>query len=126
MSLTDVETKVENELSVATKRTPWLHKLVTKQNLLIAGASLIVLVTVITSIALYQRHKNVEAAQAAAIRQDAITAERARLQEVAILKTQISTLQAQKKASCDYLALKARTKPTAGYVIVPTVSGCQQ
>lgn len=115
---------VTREVSSRTKRFPKLHKFVNKRNLLIAASSLIVLAILSVGIALYQRQQNIEAARAAAVRQDAVRVEQARAAEINSLKARIATLEAQKQAACSNYQALSTARATRSLVVVPNAVGC--
>lgn len=118
--LNHVADQVTETVSSKTKRFPAIHKFVNKRNVLIFGASLIVLVILSVGIALYQNHQNVEAARAYAARQDAIKAEQVRITEINGLKARIATLESQKGSLCSNYQALSTARATRSYVVLPT------
>lgn len=96
-------------------------KVPSKRTLLIATCGLLILAVFSTSIALYQRSQNVKATQVAAARADEAKAEKQRQADIKTLKDQLQTAETKRKGACEYIAVKAKTKPTASYVVVPNV-----
>jgi sensor c-di-GMP phosphodiesterase-like protein len=93
-----------------------------KRTLLIVTASCLILVLFGTSVALYQRHQeNVSKAHAATLATEA-KAEQARTARENATKAQLTQSETYRHQLCDLLAQKAKTKPTAGYIVVPVVA----
>lgn len=122
--LNHVADQVTETVSSKTKRFPAIHKFVNKRNVLIFGASLIVLVILSVGIALYQNHQNVEAARAYAARQDAIKAEAVRAKQIEDLNKRITDLGNDKAVLCKHLDSLQRNRPTRGLVTIPTTANC--
>ena len=123
-NLNEVEDTVTAAVSSKTKRFPKLHKFVNKRNLIIVQGGIVVLVILTVGVALYQRNENIQAAQAAAIRQDAIKAEQVRAAELTALKARIATLEAQKQAACSNYQALSTARATRSLVVVPNAVGC--
>jgi predicted RNase H-like nuclease (RuvC/YqgF family) len=118
--MSDTLTSIENAVSSKAKKI----KLPSKRILLLVVSGLFVLAVLSTSIAAFQHHKNVVAAQVAAAREDAIIAEKSRQNEVHSLKGQVASLQADKSSLCKYLDNLQKTRPTRGLVTIPTSGNC--
>lgn len=123
-NLSQAGDNITETVSSKTKRFPAIHKFVNKRNLLIATASLIVLVILSVGVALYQRSENIKAAQAIAVRQDALKAEQARVAEVNGLKARIAVLESQKQAACSNYQALSTARATRSLVVVPNAVGC--
>jgi len=102
--------------SVSSKVTP------SKRVVLTVVSGTILLVLLVTSIALYQKHEeNVSQAHAAA-QADAAKADQARTARENLTKAQLAQSETYRHQLCDLLATKAKTKPTAGLIVVPVVA----
>lgn len=92
---------------------------VSKRLLLVIAGSLSVILVLLVSLAVYQRHNDRLAAKSAQKAAAASQAVKANTERIASLESQVKALQAQRAGICGYVATLTTQKATRSLVTVP-------